>query len=320
MLGNVDIGHLRIIYVNDLPLIVKSTSTIYPTQEMDIIDLTQGGIRSHVYTKEKKTIQGNLSIPLYLNKNGEVAEACKKIISLADNPLNNFNLAMNFGVMGTERTALLYQKKWDTSLHRRLTFECAVINKLSLTIEKNSNVSLELSFIALPEKEDSLINDYDFEVPYENLMSRHCSFADCIITRLDDTVFLKDITNFSLEWENPMELIYLIPGSPEMSRDYANYIALSKSTKITGYWEELKRACDWSDELSKWNHGGYARGDIIKVRIADITGIIQDPLYKLEEQPLSVGILKKKTNFIATFRGAMIYENNPVNMIFPDLQ
>lgn len=240
MLGNVDSGHLRIIYINDLPLIVKSTSNVFPIQEMEIIDLTQGGIRSHVYAKEKKTIQGNLSIPLYLNKEGEVAEACKKIISLADNPLNDFKLAMNFGVMGAERTALLYQEKWDTSLHRRLTFECAAISKLSLNIDRNSNVNLELSFYALPEKNDSLINDYDFDVPYQDLMSRHCSFADCVITRLDDTVFLKDITNFSMEWENPMELIYFIPGSPEMSRDYAHYIVLSKSTKITGSWEELK--------------------------------------------------------------------------------
>ena len=45
----------------------------------------------------------------------------------------------------------------------------------------------------MPEKNDSLINDYDFDVPYQDLMSRHCSFADCVITRLDDTV-LKDIT------------------------------------------------------------------------------------------------------------------------------
>lgn len=319
MRGNVDSGHLRIAYINGIPIALSATSKVFPEQEMKNIDLLQGGPRTRVYAKDRKRITGSLDIPLYLDKDGNVAEGCREVIRCGDNPMKLFSLAMNFGVMGRERTALAYQKKWDTSLHRRLTFSCAAVRSLDLTADRNGNVNMKLEFIALPEDDDAKINDYDFNVPYTDLMSRHASFADCIITKEEDTVFMKDVTNFNLNWDNPVEEIYLVPGTPDMSRDYAHYLYLEKGTVIKGSWEEIKRAEEWDNELEAYNHGGYADDDYVRIRIADIMGEIRDPLYDLQEQPLMPGILRKKINFMATFRDGWIEDGSDHNMIFPGI-
>jgi len=314
MLGNFDLGHLRLISVNDIPLLVSNTANVYVKQDIEEARLLQGGPRSNIYKIGVKHFRGTLSIPLYLDKSGNIADACKEILMCADNPFRQLAITMNFGVMGQERTALSYQGKWYTGLHERTTLDPCAITKLDISVDPKAPITMEVEVIALLDPDND--NDYDLTAATTvDLMSRHCMLADCALTRDDDDVFLDTVEQFNLTFTNGIEELVVIPWTPDnrsaanpstgeqSSRDYPHYLHLGEEgTNIHSSFTELTRAEDWDNELLTWNHGGYARGDEMKIRFADVLARIRDPLYK-----------------VAMFRHAWLSAGETDNLIFADL-
>jgi hypothetical protein len=318
MLGNVDVGHLRVARVNGIPVLVSSISDYFPKQEMEHVELLTGGPRTVVYYIGKKTIRGTLRVPLYLDKDGLIGAGCREIIKCADNPFRQFELYFNFGIQGEKKTALMYQQKWSSSAHWRMLLDPCGVTKLDITVEKNGGANMEIGFVGLPAPFSSNTAEYTLDPEASGLMSRQCSFADCLITRLGDTVFQEEITNINLSFENDIQELWMLPGSQATSVDYARELYLDKKTLIGGSWEELKKSKDWANEMTAWNHGSYAEDDDLRIRFADIRARIQNVLYEPQEQPLNVGVLRKKTNFKAVFEYGWVSAQD--NLVFPELQ
>ena len=312
MFGNPDLGNLRVVLINGSPLFCSNVD-FYPKQEMDPVELLQGGPRTLIYSIGKKTFERTLSIPLYVDTDGNIAEPCKEVIRCADNPLRSLSLTMNYGIMGEPLTADLYQSPLSTDSHKRLTLGCCYIQKLTITVENAGPITMEVSIIGLPDDENE--DDYDVDVPTEGLMARQCSFADCIIRSGADGsyVYWENIQEFNLSFENKVEPLYLVTQS---KRDYADYL-LAGETHIFGEWTEIKKAEEWDDEKGQWKHGGYFDDFYLKIKIADIVADIRDIVMKPQSQPLGVGILKRKTEFIVTFRHGWVSETR--NLVFSDL-
>ena len=208
MLGNFDFGNLRLIFINDLPLLVEDTSDIFPIQDIKEIRLLQGGPRSNIYMIGIKRLNGKISLPLYLDKDGQVSAACKEIFMCADNPFKTFELKMDFAVMGEERTALSYQGKWDTSRHKRLTFNTCAIKNLSIKSDSNKQLSLDIDIIAIFDPDNE--NDYELTAPVLDLMSRRCTLADCILTRDNNIVFIDTLSEFTMQFTNNISYFQII--------------------------------------------------------------------------------------------------------------
>jgi hypothetical protein len=320
MRGNADIGQLRTIYINNLPLAVSSIDDFFPKQNIAQTSMLQGGGRTVIYEIKEKTIEGSITCPLCVDKNGSVTEGCRELLRCADNPTRNLNLVMNFGVMGEPKTATTYTSR-GAETQKRLTIATGVITDLTLSIDKEGPVSINCKIQALPDKENE--NDYNFEdIPIENYMARQCSYADCLICQgeqEENYVFLDSVNEFKINFSNKIDPLYLLRKE---STDYASELALEE-TVITGEWTEIKKASEFhlipggQGEIAHWMHGGYYQDVFLKFFIADISGAIRDLLYKPQTQPLGIGILKRKTEFIATWRYGWVSEID--NLVFENL-
>ena len=316
MIGNFDSGNFRIAYIGNLPIYISNIEGFYPRQEMKEMEMVQGGPRTVVYEIGKKTIEGSISMPLYINKDGVIDEGCKEILRCADYPGRNFNLIIDRGIMHESLTANEYDDPKSNLKHRRMTFECCVVKKLTINVPTSGSITMQISIVALPEGDDTKINPYYLPTPNSGMMMRQCSYADCSVT-LGGTLetgilkFKENVQEFELNIENNTEGLYLLG-----QHDYASYLILGK-TNINGQWTEAIRSEEWADEADNYNHGGYCWREGLKFRIADVSAYIDDVLYEPQEQPLGSGLLKKKTNFKATFEYGWVDENQ--NLIFKDL-
>ena len=314
MRGTFDTAHLRICYINSLPFYASKIDGFYPKQEMEERALVQGGSRTIIYYIGKKTIEGTISMPIYVGKDGTMAEGCKEIIRCADNPFREFDLVINRGMMHEPLTADVYNSPVATDKHKRMTFDTAAIQKLSINISDSGPATFEVSFVGIPSKTEE--NDQNLIVPNEDMMHRQCTYADCLIAIGEDNEgnplnFKENTKEFSLVFENKIEGLYLLGQD-----DYATHL-YSVKTNIGGQWTEAVHSEEWDDEAGNYNHGGYVDGEKLKLAIADAVGYVEDVLYSPQEQPLGVGLLKKITNFKATFRYGWVDANN--NLVFSNL-
>jgi len=314
MRASPDIGHIRVVYINGNPLLVRTIDDYFPIQEINPVTLIQGGPRTLVYDINKKVYHTKLSVPVYLNVDGEVAEPIKEIIRYADNPtLGDLSIGANFSVMDPNITARPYNHPYRTSEHKRLTLGCAAIPKLKITTREKGLVTIDFEVIGLPDLKNE--NDYDFAMDTDGLMSRYCSFADCLVTVKEgsEKIFKEDITELSLEFNNKLEPLYLL--APD-SQDTASLYYLME-TVVTGEWQSIKRVTDWDNERLTWKHGGHAMDEYIKIRIADMLATIRDCVYHPRTQPLGVGILKQVDQFLAVWRSG--YLSQTKNLVFEGL-
>jgi len=314
MRASPDVGHIRVAHVNGLPLLVRKIDDYFPIQEINPITLTQGGPRTVVYDLNKKVYHAKLTVPIYLNADGEVSEAVKEIIRFADNPTRgDLSFGANFAIMDPHITARPYNHPYRVTEHKRLTLETAAIPKLKISVQEKGLVTMDFEIIGLPDLNNE--GDYDFDLDTTGLMSRYCSFADCLISVKEgsEKIFKEDVTELSLEFENKLEPLYLL--APD-SQDTASLYYLME-TIITGEWQSLKRVTDWDNERLVWKHGGYAMDEYIKIRIADMLAILQDCVYYPRTQPLGVGILKQVDKFLAVWRSG--YLSQTKNLVFQNL-
>jgi hypothetical protein len=307
MRGNFDSGNLRIATINGIPIYVNSIDGFHTVQEMKEEELIQGGPRTVVYSINKKKINGKISIPLYVDKDGKISEGCKEIIKCADNPTLFFNLKANRGIMHEPNTADIYNSPIKTDKHKRITLECCVVSDLSINIPEQGGITLTVSIIGLPEKNAE--NDYNISPPTSDMMSRQCTYADCIITTGEDEegkpiIFKENIKDFNLNFNNKIDELYLLGQN-----DYASALCIGK-TNINGDFTEAVKSSEWDDEYENYNHGGYVDDNKLFIRIADIIGKMNDVLYEPQEQPIAVGLICKKTKFKVVFRYGWINDNN----------
>lgn len=314
MRGNYDNASLRIGYANGYPIFISSFDGFYTKQEMKDREMTQGGPRTVVYEIGKKTIEGTIEIPLYVDKNGDISEGCRQLIKCADDPTFKLNLEFNRGMMHEPKTADIYNSPTSTLKHKRVTLECCAVSQGTITVPSNGGVTMSFHIKALPDPNNT--NSYDLNIPISDMMVRQCTYADCLITIGEDNagvplVFKENVKEFSLNFENNIEELYLLGQN-----DYANSLIIGK-TNINGEWTEAVKSEDWEDEAENYNHGGYVDGEKLRIRLADITGYIDDVLYEPQYQPIAVGLLNKKTKFKATFRYGWVGQTD--NLIFRDL-
>jgi hypothetical protein len=280
---------IRGIRVNGHYMIVDSCD-VAPQQDVDVKHYIQGGPGAAVADIGKRRIDGRITCPIRVNRDGEIDPAVIDILKCAQQPIadNVLTLETNYVLI---KMPLVVDEYGGTDGNQLLTMSCVVKNA-SITIQGESEVSLSVSLVGLIEdyEQPSLIGP-----PPQYTLGRALSWHDCNASRLQSSMPL--VSSYKVEITNELEeLVFL--GS--------NY---ERTDQINGYsWTGAKWSGEYEEYLRKgldtetFVHGGWMLGENIKMEFGPIHALFKDPVFKTTKQNMTPSILKRSSSFYALVR------------------
>ena len=303
-------GHQKTIVVNGTPLRLSAPVNIFPEQELEAKHFIQGGPRAQVYEMRKKITKGSFSFPLTVDSNnGSLDSAVQEIFECAQYPLRDLEIDTNYVLAKRYVTADAIDylggganRGWG--VYQKMKFESCAINKLTLTVPESGNASVNVDLIGMISP-----NAYATIpiLPATGMMRREISYADCDVYSTTPAYHWDTSKAFNITIDNEIEPIYNFIKIDEKTTwtDQPVVVGMGISN-ITG---EITYSVDRGTELSERNSlptGSWIASNLI----FDISGVmlidIPHCIAELTEQPIEMGLLERKTKFVALFNKTIL--------------
>lgn len=281
------------IKINGHYLIVENCN-VFPVQEVDQAYYIQGGPRSAIADIGVKHVEGEISCPVRVDKDGELEPAVIELLKNAQTPATALMIETNHVLSDLSITA----ENGGTDNNQLLTLDCCVISSLSLSASFDAGVKIRASIIGMIDarQETDIIAP-----PNGYLLHRQLSFADCDISRYQSD--MRTVDDFEIKIDNKVELVKFLM-TPGERTDQPALLGVT-SCKWGGYFQEVLRR---GAEAETFIHGGFMVGENLEFQIGNINATIAVPLFKIGEQPLTANVIKRRTDFFAQIPPAL--DNN----------
>jgi len=305
-------GHQKIILINNLPLALNSPANIYPEQELQDRHFIQGGPRAQVYEMGKKILKGNFSFPLTLDKDGNLDVAVKEIIECAQYPLRDLTIYTNYELSKKYITADIYD--WSIGgipnngfgVYDRVIFNDCAITKMSLSVKEEGPATISVEIIGRIGTTTSSIPS----LPITGMMRKAISYSECDVYLTSPAYHWDTTKEFNVTIENKIEPIYTFVHISDRSSwtDLPEVISMGASKVYGNITYSVDRGNAYSEKASLPT-GAWVGSDLC----FDISGVceINIPRFiaNLTQQPIELGLLNRKTEFIALFRKTILDNN-----------
>lgn len=271
---------------------IVTECNINPVQEMDEMYYIQGGPRSAIANIGSKHIEGSISLPVRVDKDGNLDPILIELLDNAQNPDTALVIETNHVLANLNITA----NDGGTNDNELLTLDCCIVKDLTLTASPADGVKIRADIRGMYDTrlESELI------VPPEGyLLHRQLSFADCDVSRYESD--MRTVSNFEIKIQNEVEMPVFLMTLTETPHDQPGLIGIS-SCKWTGFFEEVLRR---GVEQETYIHGGFMVDQNLQLAFGPLIAKIDVPLFKIGEQPLDSSYLKRKTEFFAQILPSM---------------
>jgi hypothetical protein len=311
-------GFEKTIMVNNNTLALNSPINIFPEQELNIKDFIQGGPRSQIYELGKKIVKGNMSFPLTLDKNGDLDVANKEILECAQYPMRDLTIQTNYVLSKRYITADAFDyhsmiNNTGFNVYNRMAFTNCAINKLNISVSESKQLNVNAEIIGMVS--DTPVSNPS--LPSINMMRRNISYAECDVFLTEPAYTWDTAKAFEINIENNIEPIYTFIENDDTSTwtDLPVEMAMGHS-HISG---EIIYSVDRSSadyEKASLPTGGWMGKDLI----FDLSGIIiitiPHCIAELTQQPIELGLIERKTKFVALFNSTKLSENEGHFIVF----
>ena len=289
----------RGIFVNGNYLIV-SECTVQQTQNIEQIWNVWGGPRSVAADIGKKWVEGEISTPIRVDRNNVIDPAIMALIHNADKPIETLKIDTNHALSHYQLTARDPYGYGATDFNELLSFDCALVKKLTITLDKGV-LKLTASIIGMIDgrQRSNLV-----QPPQDYRLGRVLTFADCDISRFESAMRTVISVELSItnEIDTPIFLGSILDGSSNLSPNQfigrTDQIALLgvKQTQLSGNFEEVLRM---GVEKETFIHGGLMVNENLQIDFQSFKTLIKSPLFKIGEQKLNSKLLKRRTEFFS---------------------
>jgi hypothetical protein len=265
---------------------IVSECSISPVQDVDEIYLIQGGPRSAIGNIGNKHVEGTITLPLRVDKDGIIDPFVKELLDNAQNPDYELTIQTNHILADLNITA----NDGGTDNNQLLDIDCCIVSDLTLKVSPTEGVNITAKIMGMYDgrNESELISP-----PDEFLLHRQLSFADCDISRLESD--MRTISNFELKIQNEVQMPVFLMTLTETPHDQPGLVGVS-SCKWTGSFEEILRR---GVETETYIHGGFMVGENLEFNFGELRAIIKVPMFKIAEQPINYSYLTRRTEFFA---------------------
>lgn len=280
---------LRGVRVNGSYCIVENCS-VFPHQEITEQAFIQGGAHLSIADIGKKTIEGEITCPLRVDRNGRLIPALSSLLRHAEDPTVPIRLDTNHALSALGLTA----ENGGADGNLLLSLDCLVVKELSLTAGAQG-VKMKITFAGMVDGRGPI----DYLVPPDAYkLGRALTWGDCTISRYESamrTVMAFELT-VSNEVDLPVFLVGLRPDGTDTGRsDQPGFVGV-KQCKWGGNFEEMLRL---GLDRETMIHGGWMQGENLALTFGPITATLTVPLFVPAEQPLTANFLRRKTAFFA---------------------
>lgn len=302
-------GYQKLVTINGYQIALKDPMTLFPQIELQHKDFIQGGPRTQIYEMTKKIVKGNLSLPLVIDKNGDVDAAIKQLLECAQYPLADLHIDTNY-ILGKEYiTADNIDARTSTAnlsfnVYNRMAFENCCITKMDIEVPEIGNASLSFDIIGMISKSTP---SGTYSLPTSDMMRRHVSYADCDVYLTDPSYHWDTSKSFNISLENEIEPIYtfITVSDTQTWTDLPKLMAVGKTHLSGSIKYTVDRGTAASEKLTLPT-GGWIGSDLV----FDISGtmFINIPrcIAQLTQQPIELGLLQRTTDFIGLFRSTIL--------------
>jgi hypothetical protein len=304
--GQIATGILvRGIRIDGYYTIVTSCDIDYE-HEVDLKNYIQGGPNSSIVDIGKKTIKGNITMPLRVDRDGQIELAARQLMQVAQNPsastVIDTNHVLSYGKIAAD------DGNGGDEDNELLSLNCMVIESLSIKMSPESGVSLTASFTGM----------IDFRAPTDIvspptsfLLGRQLSLMDCDCSRVSSA--MRNVVSFEVYVRNKVVSPAFIPPcsvnnraltspgtGPNQPNDWAfmpeqPMILGVEETRWGGNFEEVLRL---GGDTETHMHAGWLQGEDLTFKFGLVRALFRIPLYKVSKVPLVAGVLRRKTEFM----------------------
>lgn len=291
---------VRSIRVNGNYLLVESCD-IYPRQEIGVKYYIQGGPRSSIADIGKKWVEGQITFPLSVDRNGNILTPIKDILKNAEKPIDNITIDTNHVLSHLSITG----EDGGTDNNELVSLNDLVVKSLKISASPDRNVSMTCSLYGTIDTREP--GDY---INPENIpISRKITWADCDASRYSSQ--MRTISNMEFSIENTIQdTIFLTNYITGERSDQVKYFGV-KETKLEGTFEEFLRL---GIEVNNFAHGGWIVNENVIFDFGAVKFLTRVPLFQKSEQPINSKLVLRKSKFLSlsspdldSLQGKLIY-------------
>jgi hypothetical protein len=277
----------KAICINGEYLLVESFD-VNQVQETEVVNYIQGGPAYAIYNIGAKKYEGNITLPIRVDRDGNLIPAIKTLLQYAQRPMTALRIDTHHLLSHFEATVV----DPGSDNNKNLSLDCVAITNLSLTASEGSEVKINISVTGMSDYNTESV--FDFET--DQLMGRVLTWADCSVFRKESS--MRTTSSFEITIENQIVTpVFLMPfyvGAGVTKNDQIELIGI-QSTKWSGNVVEVIRQ---GSDLETFIHGGFMHNQNLNLNIGPITTTFLHPVFKIAQNPLTSQVIRRTTSWI----------------------
>lgn len=258
------------------------------TQEIEASsDYIQGGPATAISNIGAKKFTGSISFPIRVSTGGTLEPSFLEILSHSQNPVSALTIDTNHLVSHYNITA----EDSATDNNALLKIDAAVIKSLKIS-GSNQGISASIEVEGMLDTNTAANGVVpNSEAGYQG---RKLIFADCSVYREESS--MRTVSSFEINVTNDIETPTFINPYLPLAQTRSDQIGLIgiKSIKWSGQVEEIMRK---GVGFYSFIHGGWMVNENLTINIGPISALFRVPLFNISEQPLSPGLMVRKTSW-----------------------
>lgn len=275
---------IRSIRVNGNYLLV-SNCEIQRKQDIDVKWFIQGGPRSSIADIGKKWIEGQITFPLRVDRDGDVLTPIRELLLNAENPASTLKIDTNHLLSHLTLTA----EDGGSDNNSLVSLDGLVVKSLTISAAPEKDVEIVCQLYGTID----LRTPGDYVNPEDVAITRKITWADCDASRFSSA--MRTVSNMEFKIENTIQETVFLTNMYEQRDDQIKYFGV-KEVRWQGAYEEFLRL---GAETENYFHGGWKVGENVIFNFGAVRFLSRVPLFQVSEQPLTSKFLIRKSKFLS---------------------
>ena len=275
---------IRHVRINGNPIFIDRFD-VQPKQEIEVKWYIQGGPRASIANIGKKWIEGQMSFPVRVDRDGLLPQAIRDILINSEYPIESLRIDTNHTLSYMGITA----ENGGSDDNTLLSLDDVVVRSCTISISPNSEVKINVNFFGTIDT--NIAGNYI--TPEDTEIGRKLTWNDCDASRYSSAMRTVSLLEFTIE--NTIEDAVFLTAMDEQRSDQIKLFGV-KQCKWTGRYEEILRL---GAETENFFHGGWKVGENVKFDFGGIKFFTRVPLFEMTEQPLTASMIVRKSKFIS---------------------